>query len=492
MRAQFNPPVRRSSFHRFSFVPALILFLASCVVAGCGGGGGGTAASFGGNTTVVLLASSTANDEFSSLSVGLTGLTLTSNTGHTVSLLTTPVSDEFMHLNGHVEPLATVSMPVGIYTSATVTVNEALVGCVAPALTNGAAANVDSQATVSVGMAQPIRVTGTAMGLVLDLQVSKSVPLQGGCPQTTTTQVTPVFRLEQLKIAAQPTNTANGKVFGVEGLVTAVNGQSGFTAHSLYVQNAGYATVPVWQVGVNSGTIFQGIGSMAALGVGMPVDMDMTIQPDGSLLATRVAVYDSNTTNLSVGYGPLTGSYPPGAYHSALPTMSEFLAEQTGNLQVGFGLYALNAQAAISGQFTNLRSLPFAPTFDSSNLVDGQNVLFSTHTPLFTYPQVVSTVTLLPQTINGTVKAISSEGNFTVYTVALAPYDPFADMANQPGQTTLLKNPGTVEVYADGNTQMLNPNKVSTGNVFRFYGLVFNDNGMLRMDCSQVSDGVPV
>jgi hypothetical protein len=26
--------------------------------------------------------------------------------------------------------------------------------------------------------------------------------------------------------------------------------------------------------------------------------------------------------------------------------------------------------------------------------------------------------------------------------------------------------------------------------MFRFYGLVFNDNGALRMDCAQVNDGV--
>ena len=28
-------------------------------------------------------------------------------------------------------------------------------------------------------------------------------------------------------------------------------------------------------------------------------------------------------------------------------------------------------------------------------------------------------------------------------------------------------------------------------NVVRFYGLVFNDNGTLRMDCAEINDGVP-
>jgi hypothetical protein len=125
-------------------------------------------------------------------------------------------------------------------------------------------------------------------------------------------------------------------------------------------------------------------------------------------------------------------------------------------------------------------------------MVDGQNIFTSTHAlsdpadPLY----ALTTVTLLPQIINGTVSAISSSGGFTTYTVALAPYDLFPDLAVQPGQTTLLNNPGSVVVYVDSNTQLLNSNAIAVGSVLRFNGLVFNDNGTLRMDCGQVNDGV--
>ncbi len=61
----------------------------------------------------------------------------------------------------------------------------------------------------------------------------------------------------------------------------------------------------------------------------------------------------------------------------------------------------------------------------------------------------------------------------------------------QQGQTTLLTDPNTVVVYADSNTQMLNTAPVAVGSVVRFYGLVFNDNGTLRMDCAEILDGVP-
>ena len=102
----------------------------------------------------------------------------------------------------------------------------------------------------------------------------------------------------------------------------------------------------------------------------------------------------------------------------------------------------------------------------------------------------LTTITLLPQTIDGVVTALSSEGNFTTYTVTLAPYDLFPNLAVQLGQTTLLRNPNTVVVYADSNTQMLNSGTVNVGGLLRFYGLVFNDNGTLRMDCAEVNDGV--
>jgi hypothetical protein len=42
----------------------------------------------------------------------------------------------------------------------------------------------------------------------------------------------------------------------------------------------------------------------------------------------------------------------------------------------------------------------------------------------------------------------------------------------------------------DSNTQKLNTRTLASGNTLRFNGLVFNDNGTLRMDCAQVNDGV--
>jgi hypothetical protein len=104
----------------------------------------------------------------------------------------------------------------------------------------------------------------------------------------------------------------------------------------------------------------------------------------------------------------------------------------------------------------------------------------------------LSTVTLKPQVINGTISGTSSDGAFTIYTVELADYDLFPVLATQPGQTTVLNSPGEVRVYVDNDTVELNTQQLVVGNTLRFYGLVFNDNGTLRMDCAQINDGVAI
>ena len=484
-------PLLRSPLCRLLF--AATLAISAAFATGCGSSGT-TPPKFSGNTAVVVLASSTANDQLFQFSVTLQSLTLTSQSGQTVSLLATPASDEFMHLNGRVEPLATVSVPQGIYTAAAATVSEAFPACAG--LTGGsllmdeALGGLKGLTTAPIELQEPITVTGTSMGLVLDLQVSATASFNGGCSGNLTNNVaiTPTFALTPISIASSPTNSANGKALGVEGLISAVN-PDGFTAGALPSMGEG-TIAPAWQVSVSSGTVFQGVGSPAGLAVGMPVDMDLAIQPDGSLLATRVAVYDTDPTNLSLAFGPPLAIYSSGSYQAVYPVMNTLEVEQAGLLTSLVGLYSVNdVTAQVSGQLANLPSLPFPATFNSANLVDGQNILFSTHAPVGVF-QTLTTITLLPQTIDGTVSAISTEGNFTTYTVTLASYDLFPNLAAQPGQTPLLTNPNTVVVYADSNAQMLNSSALSVGGVFRFYGLVFNDNGTLRMDCAQVNDGV--
>jgi hypothetical protein len=138
--------------------------------------------------------------------------------------------------------------------------------------------------------------------------------------------------------------------------------------------------------------------------------MDAVIQPDGSLLATRVAVEDTNTANLTIWSGPLlfVGASEPALYSLGV--------EQQGQLLLGGPVYFSfgNAVFQTSGQFTNLQSLPFAASFNATNMVAGQNIYISTHALTVSGDSTpAATITLIPQTINGTVSEVSNVGNFT-------------------------------------------------------------------------------
>jgi hypothetical protein len=249
------------------------------------------------------------------------------------------------------------------------------------------------------------------------------------------------------------------------------------------------ANPPTWQVTSNSSTVFQGITGASQLAAGMPVDMDATIQADGTLLATRVAVYDTTPSNLSFSIGPLI-------YATALvQIMNPLSIENQGPAYLGYNggpteYNFVNAAFQISGQMANVSTLPFPASFSIANAVAGQNIFVTTHLRTSSGAFQAASVTLLPQTINGTVTAVSSSGTFTTYTISLAAYNLFPDLADLRGLPTMLTNPGSVVVYVDSNTQMLNTAPLAVGAVLRFNGLVFNDNGTLRMDCAQINDGV--
>jgi hypothetical protein len=251
---------------------------------------------------------------------------------------------------------------------------------------------------------------------------------------------------------------------------------------------------PTWAAASDPNTLYQGVAAFSTLAAGMPVDMDLAIQPDGSLLATRVFVSDASPTNLTDVNGQVT------QIAASQPSLFSFGREVQGFLFPGSRSVSIvpfsftNSVVQISPRLTNLQSLPFAPVFTTANTVPGQNVFFTSHAltqqggPTYI---PATTITLMPQTINGIITASGSEGNFTTYMISLAPYDLIPNLAVQAGQTTLLTNPSTVLVYVDSSTQLLSTKQLAVGSVVRFNGLLFNDNGTLRMDAAQVNDGVP-
>ncbi len=488
------------------FSAALFVTVAVLFSTGCGSGGStsnSSAQQFSGNTQVTVVFTSTANDQLTRFGFGFTSIALTSQRGATVSLLSEPqnTSDvaELLHVNGGLDPLVTVSIPQGIYTAATLQIlGGSSFDCVtfSPPNSQGPGSLwIDEFAygyvpnnMVSVSLPSPITVTGASMGLLMNLDVAQSA-MYPGCGADFNDgpfSITPTFSLTPLLISSHPTNPQNGEVAGVNGEVSAIGTGNSFTLT--------LAEGPRTQsINADASTAYQGISGFSGLTVGTFVNMDGAIQPDGSLLATRIAVEDPSALDVLVG--PVLQVTPTQPVVNQ-PAASFFNQQSQGKDQIASGLpYSIsNSTFQVSGELSNVQSLPFVAAFNGANMVAGQNVYVTSTTISLTagVPAApATTITLLPQTIDATVLDSSTVGNFTDYSVALAPYDLFPTLAMQPEQTTALTNPSQVEVYVDNSTQMLNSQPLTAGSTLRFYGLVFNDNGTLRMDCAQVNDGVP-
>jgi hypothetical protein len=493
MRSLQQSPASRPS----SSSPLLLLTLIAIATftTACGSGkGSSTAPQFSGNTQVTLVLTSSANDQLSAFDMALQSLSLTAQSGQTVNLVSVPLGLEVIHLNGQVEPLATVTVPQGIYTSGSATVGGAEFTCntlnpLGGVDTSTFAYGFTPNSQVTVNLPSPLTITGDTMNLLVDVPVVQSASFascyaNGADPYS----MTPTFNITAASLfSSQPTNPGNGKVMGMDGQLSAL-GSDG-NSFTLSVPQ-GDALPRSMGITTDTRTSYQGIGGFSALAVGTFVDMDGALQPNGSILATRIAVESQSAVNTLIG--PLL--YVSGAE----PALYAFGRDQQGS---DFSdMYVIGAQNfsfdsavfQISGEFSNVQSLPFTASFNGANMVAGQNVYLSS--PKLTdtsnpYTEL-DAITLMPQAIDGTVLGSSTSGNFTDYTVELAPYDLFPTFAVQQAQTTLLSNPNQVEVYVDSNTQMLNSQPLAAGNTMRFYGLVFNDNGTLRMDCAQVNDGV--
>jgi hypothetical protein len=445
-------------------------------------------------TTVVLELSSTANDSLTDFSLQINSIALTSQSGATLTIFapSEPQTIDFIHLNGMVSPIAIVSVPQDTYVSASVSIGSSGFTCDTVTTAGGLLDSTDGYGITSfsdVKLPSPITVSGTVMGLTLNLQASSSETSQG-CGTQTGYAITPTFTLTPVIVAALPTNEQNGKLSEIKGEVASVNVAG---ATFTLTTDEGYA-VSSHESGVTlsfstSGiTIYGGISGLSALVPGEFVDMDASIQSDGSLLATRILVNDIAAIDTSVG---------PVAYVSAPePSFIDLGRQVQGTEQISeiwYYSFTTNTSFQVSNEFTNLGGLPFTPTFNGTNFVGGQKawVSFKTLGPgSFPYTQADS-VTLMPQTINGTVSSVSNTDNFKVYVISLASYDLFPTLTGQAALSYTLNNPGFVTVYVDAGAQLLNSSPIAIGSVLRFHGLVFNDNGTLRMDCIQINDGVP-
>lgn len=476
------------------------------LLAGCGGGGGNGSSAAPpppAISTATVVISSTANGHLISYGAELQSITLTNAAGNSVTLMSSAQAQgrEFIHVNGTIEPLLTVTIPQDTYTSAAATLSGTAVSCLginsSTGLLEGSGNAGSATPTATVTLPQPLVVNSPTVGLMLTLLVSQSASVDCGQDDAfQTAKTNPAFTLTSFAIASEPDSPMNGAVDALQGQVTNVDGNTLQIMLPLNYaspeMSAGALTVTA-----DAATVWDGVASAQQLAVGQFVIVDGALQADGSVRATRVTLPDPNAVD--VQSGQLQFAALPGQLNSVdqgtYPAFGLSQNQQQGTDSYTFyNNYETTATSvfSMSSAATNLSSLPFTPSFVAANLVVGQNVYVSSqayslaHANIFT---TVNTVTQLPQTIDALISSVATSGNFTVYTVTRPSDDAFVLLAGSGPQQVPLAQPATVMVYVDASTKMLASQAPAVGGSLRFYGLLFNDAGTLRMDCTRILDG---
>ena len=256
------------------------------------------------------------------------------------------------------------------------------------------------------------------------------------------------------------------------------------------------ATTSFIAIATGAATGYDYITGPGDLVTGLPVDLDAALQPDGTLLATRVAAGDPSTAAVTLWRGTLTSLFVGGGS----PTQIDFAVNgvegalfPAGQSTAGWTLGLTGTAYRISPQAPDLGSLPFVPRFDEASAVPGQGLYATSHATAFPdSPGLVlaSVVTLVPQTLNGYVNGIASAGSYTAYTETLAPYDLYALLAPAATTGAGVPQPTSFVAYVGAGTQTVTSAPIALGDTLRFNGLVFNDGGTLRMATMVVQDGV--
>ncbi len=440
-----------------------------------------------GNTHATLLITSTNNAQIPIFKFNIQGLTLVASDGTDVPILTSPQVVELGSINGVARPLVTIDIPQGNYTSvklsygpSTFIVIDQSGGANSIDIGNYDIRTAGNQAvTVTLPLSTPLAISGSAMGLLLNLNIPQSttyVPFLAGStsivPNGGNTTFTPTYSLSGVTLAAQPSTLQDGKVEDVHGQVTA-NSNGILTMTSDSGTSLSFST--------SSSTVYSGVNAAGAPTAGNFVAVDAALQQDGSMLATSVQTEATTQSYNLVGQ----------VLYSGQLVLENTGREQQGpNLPNGTGFYANNVLYSQATPFviawpngTAPAGLPFTPSLSSGSIVVGQNVA----TPIDALQTVgnvipvTAAVTLEPQTIDATVAAVSTVNGQNSYQVNLFANDLNAIFGPSP----------SVEVYATAETHTITSAPLTSGSIGRFRGLLFNDGGTLRMVATEIEDGVP-
>ncbi|MFZ3215249.1 MAG: DUF4382 domain-containing protein [Candidatus Acidiferrales bacterium] len=221
-----------------------LAFFAAVALCSCGGGSGSTGLTGQNEASVYIIGTDAPLPSVVSCEITVSGIALNDGTT-SVSVLSQPQIVDFAQLSGLHQLLDLSAVPVGTYTSATITIASPQIGFIDTSMNPPTVNTINgtlSQSTVTVNFAQPVMVTDADLfGLRMEFDLRQSLQTDGN--GQVTGAVNPVFEVALL-------NSADSQVAidDFHGGVVAVTGNNTFMIQGPHGRQ--------WNVTTGDSTVF--------------------------------------------------------------------------------------------------------------------------------------------------------------------------------------------------------------------------------------------
>ncbi len=478
--------MRTKSLHSFDIsnlktvTVAILATVLTAALAACGGSNGTSTTQppvTAQKTAVQVNIGDSPSDWMLAFSMNISSMSLTGSNG-SASVISASIPVEMMHLMGTMQPLTMINAPQGTYTGATMTIGSATVMYMDPTTKAAVQKTISGPISANVTFSTPVTVGSTPMAMGFDLDLSKSVTMDSGGNMT----MTPVFHVTSgMQGSGNPMDPADGGIQEMMGAVSSVSGSSFGMTSMQAAQAFTFAT--------NSSTVFSGT-SMSAMGNGMLLIVDASLQSDGTLMATKV--------QSMVNSGGVMGGGIITAVNGQPATTLTMVMQNGAGAGMMSSAFAAGVTVDLNGSTTyqidednmDMSSLPFTPVFDASDIYPGQSVMPISSSSMMSGGMgggmmgggnmagtiTATNVELTPQGISGTVAAAITSGAQTSFTMTLPAGCAF----------TTLTGATSVTIYQQPKTMMANGSSIASGSTVHAFGLMFFDGGKWKMVASRL------
>ena len=453
----------------------LAVVTSALLLAGCGGGSPAADANTkAASTAVQVNLGDDPADRLLAANMAIDSLAFTNASGASVPVLSATVNMEMMQSMGTVRPLSLTNMPQGTYSGATMTFAAATVTYMDAASGQVMQRTVPGPMTAKVNFDQSLVVGSAPMVVNLDMDMNRSVTIDGNGNVSMMPALTAAWR------TAVP-GSHDPEDGGINHMTGMVGNVSGASLHMTMLQGFSDLTLMT-----HAGTEFAGVSGMGAMGAGMLVAVDASLQADGSWLASRVQSVMPVGGSMVMGVvTAITGNPPTQIVLAARDGTGQGMMSSNlaGTTTVDLGSAT---SFEIESHDVDLSNLPFTPRFDAASLSKGQSVAAFSGGRMTQGGGMggmmgggtiaASAVQLVPQGLRGTVSAYAANGAQASFTLTVPADSAFA----------VLSGSRSLTVYQQPGTRLGGVQSIANGAAVTVRGLLFVDAGAFKLVSARI------